>query len=100
MFGLYTGYAFSDSLQHFHFLLSYSGQNKNNPMMAYLLWRVETGRHLSIEYNFLVAGHTKFSCDLCFGYLKKKTRLTKLNCLKDIEDVSTIMNYDNRASSC
>lgn len=57
-------------------------------MMAYLLWRVATGRNQSIEYNFLIAGHTKFSCDLCFGHIKKKTRKTHLTCLKDIQDVS------------
>lgn len=61
-----------------------SGQNKNNAMMGYLLWRVATGRNTSVEMNFLVAGHTKFSCDQHFGYLKKKTRRTRLSCLKDI----------------
>lgn len=47
-----------------------------------------TGRNTDIEFNFLIAGHTKFSCDLCFGYLKKKTRRTDLNCLQDIQDVT------------
>ena len=66
-----------------------SGQNKNNTMMAYLLWRVATGRHRKIEMNFLIAGHTKFPCDLYFGYLKKKTRRSRLSSLEDIKNVGT-----------
>lgn len=65
----------------------FRGQNKNNEVMAYLLWRVCTGRNT--EYNFLIAGHTKFSCDLCFEYLKKKTRRMKLDCLDNIKNVSS-----------
>ena len=38
-----------------------TGQNKNNAMMNYLIWRVMTGRHTNITYPFLVVGHTKFS---------------------------------------
>ena len=33
------------------------GQNKNNVMVGYLLWRVLT------EHHFMIAGHTKFSPD-------------------------------------
>ena len=35
-------------------------QNKNNPFIWYYLWPVMTGLHHSIEYHFLIAGHTKF----------------------------------------
>ena len=44
-----------------------SGQNKNSCMMQYLMWRVLTGRHKNITLSFLLTGHTKFSCDWCFG---------------------------------
>lgn len=64
-------------------------RTKIKTMMAYLLWRVMTGRNTVIEMNFLVAGHTKFPCDLHFGYLKKKTRRTKLSSLNEVETVST-----------
>ena len=49
-----------------------SGQNKNNFLMQYLCWRIQQGLHSNIEYNFLLAGHTKFSPDRCFGIFKKK----------------------------
>ena len=39
------------------------GQNKNNAFVFYLLWRVMTGKHKAISLSFMVAGHTKFSCD-------------------------------------
>lgn len=45
-------------------------------MMFDLAWRVATGRHQTVEMNFLIAGHTKFSPDLHFGMIKKKFRKT------------------------
>ena len=39
------------------------GQNKNNAFMFYFLWRVMTGRHKSLSLSFMIAGHTKFSCN-------------------------------------
>ena len=59
-------------------------QNKNNAFMWYYLWRVMTGLHRAIEYNFLLAGHTKFSPDWCFGLVKQKTRKTFISSLFDI----------------
>lgn len=44
-----------------------AGQNKNNYMMQYLLWRVMTHRHTSITLSFLVTGHTKFTLDFFVG---------------------------------
>lgn len=61
-----------------------AAQNKNNIFLWYYLWRVMTGRHHDIEYNFLIAGHTKFSPDWCFGLLKQKTRKTFISSLFDI----------------
>lgn len=43
-----------------------------------------TGLHHAIEYNFLLAGHTKFSPDWCFGLVKQKTRKTFISSLFDI----------------
>lgn len=53
------------------------------------------GLHNEIEYSFMVVGHTKFSCDRCFGALKKKTSVTALWTLYDIAkccDDSAICN--------
>ena len=34
------------------------GQNKNNPLMQYLIWRCMTGRHSSRSIHFMIVGHT------------------------------------------
>ena len=60
-----------------------SGQNKNSCMVRYLMWRVLTGRHKNITLSFLLTGHTKFSCDWCFGLVKRLYRKTKVDCLVD-----------------
>ena len=52
--------------------------------LQYLCWRVLTGQHNNITLSFLVAGHTKFSPDWCFGLAKQKLRKTKVGCLADI----------------
>ena len=54
-----------------------------------------TGKHSSIKLSFLITGHTKFAPDGNFGLLKRKFRLTEVNCLTDVEDVvnqSSAMN--------
>ena len=53
-----------------------SGQNKNNYFLWYYAWRTIVGLHWSILYSFLVAGHTKFSPDWCFGLAKQASRKT------------------------
>lgn len=55
--------------------------------MHYLSWRIAEGLNKTIEMNFLVAGHTKFTCDMCFGMVKKKYRRTRVSCLDDIAKV-------------
>ena len=64
-----------------------TGQNKNYAMLWYLAWRVATGLHKAVSLNFLIAGHTKFSPDWCFGLIKQKFRKTNVSCLNDIADV-------------
>ena len=54
------------------FFSHYLGQNKNNLFLMYLLWRVMNGLNIYTEYSFITFGHTKFSCDHCFGNFKKK----------------------------
>jgi hypothetical protein len=50
------------------------GQNKNNTVLQYLLYRVITSLHTEIRLSFLVVGHTKFSPDGYFGLIRKKYR--------------------------
>ena len=61
-----------------------SGQNKNNAFIFYFSWRVITGRQKSITLSFMVAGHTKFSCDRYFGLIKKKYRRSKIDTMHGI----------------
>ena len=64
-----------------------TGQNKNNAMVDYLMWRVMTGGHTNITYSFLVVGHTKFSPDWCFGLFKRLFKRTNVDCMADIAAV-------------
>ena len=61
-----------------------SGQNKNNTMVQYLMWRVLTGLH---HLHFMITGHIKFSPDACFGLIKRKFRKTDVSSLDDLAHV-------------
>ena len=63
-----------------------AGQNKNNFLMQYLSWRISQGFHENIELNFMLAGHTKFSPDRCFGCLKKLYAKTFVSSLFEVAD--------------
>ena len=73
------------------------GQNKNNTMLHYLIWRVMVGLHQQIILSFLIVGHTKFSPDWCFGLLKQRFRRTRVGCLADLEQVVNISAEANVA---
>ena len=62
------------------------GQNKNNTMVQYLMWRTMIKLHSSATLSFVVVGHTKFSPDWCFAFFKWKYRRTKIGQLQDIGD--------------
>ncbi|CAH3189636.1 unnamed protein product [Porites lobata] len=59
-------------------------QNKNNFFIWYYSWRILCGLHKSILYSFLIAGHTKFSPDWCFGLLKQSFRRHYVSSLFDL----------------
>lgn len=63
------------------------GQNKNNILMQYLMWRVMTGRSDFIEISFMIVGHTKFAPDRFFGLLKKTYKHTFVSTLDEVQDV-------------
>ena len=56
----FSTHSFGESSVHLH-ADNCSGQNKNRHVIAYLMWRVLTGRHKQITLSFLIVGHTKFS---------------------------------------
>lgn len=69
------------------------GQNNNNYVIWYWCWRVIHGLHENVKYSFLMAGHTKFSPDWCFGLMNQKLRGTFISSLFDIleaNDKSTL----------
>ena len=59
-------------------------QNKNSAFLWYYLWRVMSRLHDSINYDFLLPGHTKFAPDWRFALVKQKTRRTFISSLVDI----------------
>ena len=71
-----------------------TGQNKNNSMIQYLLWRTLTGLHSEVTISFLVVGHTKFAPDWCFGLFKRLYRRTNIGSLKDVAEVV------NKSATC
>ncbi|KAI0230529.1 hypothetical protein LSAT2_019139 [Lamellibrachia satsuma] len=80
-------YELGEEVVHLH-CDNCAGQNKNRYMLFYLTWRTIHGLHQSIELNFMVAGHTKFGPDWCFGLLKQKFRRTPVSCLDDMVRVT------------
>ena len=68
------------------------GQNKNNAVVHYLMWRVNTRRHESAQLSFMLAGHTKFAPDRHFGLFKKvyrRTRVDTISCLQRVVENSS-----------
>ena len=54
------------------------GQNKNNALIQYLMYRTLSGLHTDVELSFLVVGHTKFSPDGYFGLIRRYYRRSKI----------------------
>jgi hypothetical protein len=74
-----------------------AGQNKNKMVLRYALILVELGYYKEVNIIFLVAGHTKNSCDRLFNALKLKYRKsnifsagTLMKVLSVCEDVTPI----------
>ena len=45
------------------------------------------GLHRSIKLSFMLVGHAKFSPDWCFGLMKRRFRISKVDCLDDLVNV-------------
>ena len=63
------------------------GQNKNNTVLQYLMWRTMVGLHRRVTLSFLIVGHTKFAPDWCFGLIKRQFRKINMSSLADIATV-------------
>ena len=71
-----------------------AGQNKNNFFLWYFVWRIACKLHHSIKYSFLIAGHTKFGPDRCFGLLKKSY---KVNFISSIYELARMVDASSNA---
>ena len=71
----------------FYFCFFCSGQNKNNFVLWYCAWRTIHKLHLKLGLHLLIAGHTKFGPDWCFGRFKQVFRKSRVDCLADIATV-------------
>ncbi len=73
------------------------GQNKNNALLQYLLYRILTGKHKSITLSFMLVEHTKFAPDGYFGLIKKNYRRSNVYTYGDVEQTinqSTTKNFN------
>ena len=67
------------------------GQNKNNYVVQYLMWRMLAGGNETIELSFMLDGHTKFAPDRFFGLFKNLSRKSKVDTMVDIERVDRVV---------
>jgi hypothetical protein len=63
------------------------GQNKNNALLQYLMYRLLIGLHDKIELSFLIVGHTKFSPDGYFGLIKRHYRRSQVYTYDQLSDI-------------
>ena len=76
----FENHGLGETVAHLH-ADNCAGQNKNNYFLWYLSWRILMLLHQSITYSFLIAGHTKFGPDRCFGLIKKAYKVTFISSL-------------------
>lgn len=70
------------------------GQNKNNAVLHYLLYRILAGLHENIELSFMIVGHTKFAPDGYFGLIRKRYRRSNIYTYDDL--VQTILTSSDK----
>lgn len=71
-------------------------QNKNNTLMAYLNYRILTGQNQRIFLSFMPVGHTKCSCDWCFGLFKMLFRITEAYTIEDVANIVQMSSVVNK----
>ena len=60
------------------------GQNKNNMVIQYLVWRVIAGLSESAELSFMLVRHTKFAPDRFFGLFKRLYQGSVVDTMTDV----------------
>lgn len=63
------------------------GQNKNRYIIAYLMWRVVTGKNKRITLSFMRVGHTRCMVDGNFGLIKRVYRRSDIDTVTQLGDV-------------
>ena len=69
------------------------GQNKNQYVLGYFMWRVMTGQHDKIEYLMQIPGHARCLVDSGFASLKQMYRRS------DCDSIDDLQNVVNKSSS-
>ena len=93
---LYFNKQFQDSLL-INSITSFTGQNKNMYVMAYLAWRVMIGLHQEICLMMQIAGHARCLIDSGFAHIKRRYRRTDIDSLSQLASCVEKSAYSNRA---
>uniref|UniRef100_A0A8W8N980 DUF7869 domain-containing protein n=1 Tax=Magallana gigas TaxID=29159 RepID=A0A8W8N980_MAGGI len=73
------------------------GQNKNQYVIGYLMWRVMTKQHNRIEFKMQIPGHARCLIDGGFALLKKLYRRCDCDSIGQLEDVVNRSSTTNTA---
>lgn len=71
-----------------------AGQNKNRMVIFVLVFLALHEVFETIEYNFLISGHSFMACDRDFALIEKRKRVMKAMVPNDLHDVITSAKYD------
>ena len=61
-----------------------------------------SGLNKKIVLSFMLAGHTKFTPDSCFGMMKQRLRHTRIDCLDDVVKAinsSAVVDYNKKVGN-
>lgn len=73
------------------------GQNKNQCVIGYFMWRVMTKQHNRIELKMQIPGHARCLIDGGFALLKKLYRRCDSDSIGQLEDVVNRSSTTNTA---
>lgn len=71
-----------------------AGQNKNKVVLFLLIFLASHGLFDSLEYNFLVSGHSFMACDRDFALIEKRKRVTKAHVPRDLHEIVRSAKYN------
>lgn len=73
------------------------GQNKNNHLLRFLRFLVDSGRLRSASLYFLIKGHTKNNCDRGFATIKRAYSKQDIYTMTQVEDMIEASSTTNTA---